>query len=62
MRYVDAFQQLDVLFVKALASMMFTPNQILPPLNGETDMDVNLCLGIGHNMPLLWSLPRFGHR
>jgi hypothetical protein len=33
--------------------MMLTPNQILPPLNGENDMDVNLCAGVGHNMPLL---------
>ena len=27
---------------------MLAPNQILPPLNGENDMDVNLCVGVGH--------------
>jgi hypothetical protein len=25
-------------------------------LNGENDMDVNLCVGVGHNVPLLREL------
>jgi hypothetical protein len=34
-------------------------NQIMSPLNGENDMDVNLCVGVGHNMPLLRSFRDF---
>jgi len=42
--------------------VVLAPNQILPPPNSENNMDVNLCVGVGHNMPLLRSLARFGYR
>ena len=60
------FQQFDLFFVEALASMMLivilVPKQVLPALNSKNDMDVNLCVGVGHDMPLLRSLPQSGSR
>ena len=37
-------------------------NQVLSALNSKNDMDVNLRVGVGHDMPLLRSLPQFEHR
>jgi hypothetical protein len=38
--------------------VVLAPNQVLPALNGKKDMDVNLRVGVGHDMPL----PQFEHR
>jgi hypothetical protein len=39
-RHIEAFQQLDVFFVEALAS------------NSKNDMDVNLRVGVSNDMPV----------
>jgi hypothetical protein len=39
--------------------IVFSPDQVLPALYSENNMDVNLCVGVGHDMPLRWSLSQF---
>jgi hypothetical protein len=41
---------------------VFSPDQVLPALYGENNMDLNLCLGVGDDMPLRWSFSQFVSR
>jgi hypothetical protein len=35
------------------AIIVLAPNQALSALDSQNNMDVNLCVGVGHDMPLL---------
>ena len=42
--------------------VVFLPKQVLPALNSKNNIDLNLCVGVSHDMPLLRSLPQSGVR
>jgi hypothetical protein len=63
MRHIEAFPQLDIFLAETLALvMLLLPDQVLPALYSENNMDVDLCVGVGYDMPLRWSLSQFFSR
>jgi hypothetical protein len=63
MRHIEAFQQLDIFLPETLALvMLLLPDQVLPTLYSQNNMDLNLRVGVGHDMPLRWSLSQFFSR